>query len=185
MDVHSEKVIVDFLKAKLTAKDFEAFVYSSAELEAQLGADIYLELISINYNSKHCRKEVENLMHPLFKYGEMHTLEILTCIDALLLGEMKILEGIGKLYNWAWEGYTFLAASDIVANYGDQGKSIILMLDDTDDEQEIRRKAEKYQPDFWDFLRNTKVQLLDGRIILTGNKVQGEYQGVFEFLISS
>lgn len=185
MDTNSKKIIADFINAKLAPKDFEAFLYAAIDIEAQLGSDIYLELISINYNSKHCRVEVENLMRPMLNYGEIHKSEILDCIDALLSGETKILDGLSELDYWAWMGYTFLATPEIVANYSDQGKSFIHMIDGTDSEQEILRKVERYQPDFWEFLRGIKAQLLDDRIILTGQKIQGRYHNFFDFLISA
>ena len=50
----------------------------------------------------------------------------------MLQNEGNASDSIAKLFHYADLGYYFLAQSDIIANYGEQGKSILIRFDNAE-----------------------------------------------------
>lgn len=182
MSTDTKEIFLDYLDSKISSIDFERYLYSTQTLELELGEEIYLELISINYKHKDCRSVVSNLISPLLNYGEMHKSMIINTIDNILSKKVNILDAISELDGWCWKGYTFLGKIEIIASIGEAGSSVIHIIEDSDTEDEIRKKIERYEPGLVPFLENIKTMLLDGTIVLTGKKVQHHQLGtLFEF----
>jgi hypothetical protein len=179
---NTQQLFLNYLDSKLSSHDFETYLYSSETLESELGNELYLELISINYKHTDCRSAVSKLISPLLNYGEMHKAMIINTINGILSKKVNILNGISELSHWCWKGYTFLGKIDIIANIGEAGRSVIHIIEDNDSEDEIRKKIERYEPGLIPFLENVKTRLSDGTIVLTGKKVQHHQLGnIFEF----
>lgn len=182
MNTATQQLFLDYLDSKLSSSDFETYLYSTDTLESELGKETYLELISINYKHKDCRSTVSNLISPLLNYGEIHKSMTINTINDILSEKVNILNGISELNDWPWKGYTFLGEIEIIANIGEAGKSVIHIIEDSDTEDEIRKKIEGYEPNLIPFLENIKTRLLNGTIVLTGKKVQHHQLGtLFEF----
>jgi len=182
MSTDTTEIFLDYLDSKISSIDFERYLYSTQTLESELGEEIYLELISINYKQRDSRSAVSNLISPFLNYGEIHKSMIINTIDNILSKKVNILDGISELNGWPWKGYTFLGEIEIIASIGEAGKSVIHIIDDTDTEDEIRKKIERYEPGLIPFLENIKTRLSDGTIVLTGKKVQHHQLGtLFEF----
>ncbi len=182
MNTNTRQLLLDYLDSKLSSSDFETYLYSTQSLESELGQETYLELISINYKHKDCRSAVSKLINPFLNYGEIHKSMIINTIDDILSKKVNIHNGLRELNGWCWKGYTFLGKIEIIANIGEAGRSVIHILDDSDTEDEIRKKIERYEPGLIPFLENIKTRLLDETIVLTGRKVQHHQLGtLFEF----
>ena len=179
MNTATQQLFLDYLDSKLSSSDFETYLYSSDTLESELGNELYLELISINYKHKDCRSAVSNLISPLLNYGEIHKSMIINTINDISSKKVNILNGIGELNTWCWKGYTFLGEMEIIASIGEAGKSVIHIIEDSDTEDEIRKKIEGYEPNLTPFLENIKTRLLDETIVLTEKKVQHHQSGTF------
>jgi len=50
-DTDKERIL-KFLNGNISVKEFETWIYNDLELEKRVGAELYYELIVINYNSK-------------------------------------------------------------------------------------------------------------------------------------
>lgn len=182
MNTNTRQLFLNYLDSKLSSIDFEKYLYSTQTLESELGNELYLELISINYKHKDCRSAVSNLISPFLNYGEIHKSLIINTINDISSKKVNILDGLSKLDGWSWKGYTFLGEIEIIATIGEAGRSVIHIIDDSDTEDEIRKKIERYEPGLIPFLENIKTRLLDGTIVLTGKKVQHHQLGtLFEF----
>lgn len=182
MNTNTRQLFLNYLDSKLSTNDFETYLYSSETLESELGNELYLELISINYKHTACRSAVDKLISPFLNYEEMHKSMIINTIDNILSKKVNILDGISELNAWCWKGYTFLGEIEIIASIGEAGRSVIQIIDDSDTEDETRKKIERCEPGLIPFLENIKTRLLDGTIVLTGKKVQHHQLGtLFEF----
>lgn len=182
MNTNTQQLFLNYLDSKLSTSDFETYLYSSETLESELGKELYLELISINYKDKDCRSAVSNLISPLLKYGEIHKSMIINTINAILSKKVNILDGLSELNGWCWKGYTFLGEIGIISSIGEAGRSVMHIIEDNDTEDEIRKKIEQYEPGLIPFLENIKTRHSDGTIVLTGKKVQHHQLGtIFEF----
>ncbi|WP_421799016.1 hypothetical protein [Haliscomenobacter sp.] len=179
LNTNTQQLFLNYLDSKLSSHDFETYLYSSETLESELGNELYLELISINYKHTDCRSAVNKLISPFLNYGEMHKTMITNTINNILAKKVNILDGISELNGWCWKGYTFLGEIDIISDIGDAGRSVIHIIKDSDTEDEIRNKIERYEPGLIPFLENVKTRLSDGKIVLTGKKVQHHQSGVF------
>lgn len=182
MNTNTRQLFLNYLDSKLSSSDFETYLYSTKSLESELGNELYLELISINYKHTDCRSAVNKLISPFLNYGEMHKAMIINTINGILSKKVNILNGISELSHWCWKGYSFLGEIDIIADIGDAGRSVIHIIEDSDSEDEIRKKIERFEPGLIPFLENIKTRLSDGTIVLTGKKLEDHQSRiVFEF----
>jgi hypothetical protein len=182
MNTDTQQLFLDYLDSKLSSSDFETYIYSSESLESELGKEIYLELISINYKHKDCLSAVSNLVGTLLNYGEIHKSMIINTINDISSKKVNILNGLSELNDWCWKGYSFLGEIEIVASIGEAGRSVIHIIEDSDTEDEIRKKIERYEPNLIPFLENIKSKLLNGTIVLKGKKVQShQARTIFDY----
>lgn len=62
MDEIDKNRILNFLIKKEDIRDFESWVYTTSDLESRVGSELYLELISINYNDKFVRDNLSKVI---------------------------------------------------------------------------------------------------------------------------
>lgn len=74
-------LVLDLILGYVSIKDFELYVYASEELESELGNDVYLDLISCDFNSSY---SVANVLTEWFKknYGGIQDLRGLVSDNA-------------------------------------------------------------------------------------------------------
>ena len=141
LNIEASKKINDFLGNKIDSKEFESWVYEYSTLENQLGADLYLEFVSMDFYSKETKHSIKKLLDGSIDYASIHRLEILEILKSMLLKNGDACDLISKLYHYADIGYYFLAQNDLIANYGEQGKSVLISFD----------KVEVV--DYWDIIK--------------------------------
>ncbi len=180
IDLATQITFLNFIEFKIPAEEFETYLYTSQSLEKELGGNLYSDIMTINYNGKDCRKELNEKIQSIFDYTEIHKTQIIEVIDAIL-SKQSIIAGLEKLHSWAWKGYSFLGHVDVIGNFGEQGKSIILRIEGEDTEEEIFEKVKLYQPDLEECLLDIKIRMQKGQIVLTGEMKQGIYSQYFGY----
>lgn len=163
---------LDFLEKKTEIQVFEKWIYESESLEEELPTETYTELISLDFNDKSIRNTVTELIYPLLDLGNAHKQQLVELISEILNKTLDPIEGISKLhYDWLdGKGYLFLCKNITIANFGEQGKSI-LSRNDYKDELSIEEKWQIIKledPSFIDEVKNIKKELEEGKIKLTG-----------------
>ena len=141
LDLEISEKINDLISGLLDSREFEAWLYSDSSLENQLGTDLYIELISIDYSKSESKYVIQKLTDGQIDFASIHRLEILDILKSMLVKKGDASDLISKLYHYADIGYYFLAQNDLIANYGEQGKSVLISFD----------KAEVV--DYWDIIK--------------------------------
>jgi len=72
------------------------------------------------------------------------------------------------LYDWMEKGYNFIGEIAAVGNYGEQGKSIIHVIEKEMSNEEKWQVLKKIEPDFLSDLIGLKTKIEMGSILLTG-----------------
>lgn len=178
MRIETAKILTDFIENKSSSiSDFEQWVYSNASLEDELGADVYTDLISLNFKDGSIRVRIKELVDPILDYAYIHKNEILTIVEELILKATEPLSGIGKLYRLAEKGYIFLGSIDVIGNFGEQGKSIVHSIDNEMDKDSQWNRLIEIEPNFINDITELKEKLETNRIVLTGEKEVVNYYG--------
>ena len=121
--------LYEFITEPVTPlRDFESWVYKTPQLEAILGEANYLKLISINYSDKAARQQVVQIVDEAVNYASIHRQEILATIRLLINKECSVMADIQKLHRYTSIGYLFIGEVDLIAEFNDQGRSILLQL---------------------------------------------------------
>ena len=182
MDLDISKILSDYLDGKIKNSDFETWVYSDKSLESFLGADIYNELISLTFEDKSIKIKVQELVDSKIDYQHLHKQEIIELIDNTISRKLPLQKSLTSFYDWAMSGYYFLGRINVIGNFGEQGKSIVHIIDDSMTENEQLAKLLKEEPDFLTDIKLIKTKLMTGEITLTGEKEANKYLGTqFKF----
>ncbi|WP_207534882.1 hypothetical protein [Desertivirga arenae] len=96
------------LKHQCTLPDFEKWVYATRELEEELPADVYLELISLNYNDKFAYNKLEKILNPFIEYGKFEMRRIVAILNSIINRDENCADSIRMTYELYWSGYNFL-----------------------------------------------------------------------------
>ena len=163
---------LDFIEKRTEIKEFENWIYETQSLEEELPAEIYTELISLDYKDMSIRNTITELVSPLLDFGNAHKQQLIELISEILNKTIDPIDGISKLhYDWLdGKGYLFLCKNITIANFGEQGKSILSRTDYKDELslEEKWRIIELDDPSFIEEVRNIKKELEEGKIKLTG-----------------
>jgi hypothetical protein len=92
----------------LSIKDLEEWVYTSGELESYLSATDYFEFISLDFNSKHIRSELEKIIEKYVDYGKFETLRMLDLLNKALRSDEDTGLVLITIYDLYCDGYYFL-----------------------------------------------------------------------------
>ena len=103
-----EEKIYDFLYKDLSIKDFEEWVYISNELESYVSSDDYLELISLDFNSRHARYELEKIICKYADYSKFETLRMIDLLNKALINNENTGLVLITFYDLYCDGYHFL-----------------------------------------------------------------------------
>lgn len=177
LPIDCSKIIVDFIQGDISVHEFEQWIYSNEELEENLSNEKYSELISLNFADKGIRYSVDALLDDLIDYGSLHKEQILKILEDWINHTQNPIDILTKLYNFAEQGYYFLSENDLIGNFGEQGKSVIHIMDRTLSEQEQRKIIEGSYGGFTNFINQIKSKLKEGKIVLTGKKKKVEFYG--------
>lgn len=78
------------------------------------------------------------------------------------------LDGISELYEWADKGYAFLGRINSVGNFGEQGKSVILIVDKDLSNEEKWNVILRDDPHFLTDLKTIRMKIEQNEILITG-----------------
>ena len=88
--------------------DFEKWLYSHEKLEQQLGNEIYLDLISLNFKDKHVLQEVHKIMAPFLDAGKNDERKLKALLHDLIHRTDDFTQSLIETYHWYCSGYDFL-----------------------------------------------------------------------------
>lgn len=112
------KAFEQVLAKKLSVAEFEAWVYTSPDLEAFLGPDEYLELISLNYKDKQVWHELKELISHRVDWALVRSEELQALLQRIIEKRSAddVLEALMTSYSLYCHNYTFLQT--IAMNFG-------------------------------------------------------------------
>ena len=89
-----------FLNDEKSIPDLEKFIYSQAELEKQLGNEVYFELITLNFNDKYDKIKLPDLIKSkIIEEGEFETWKLKNLLNEFLSQPKNIDKLLVKFYN--------------------------------------------------------------------------------------
>lgn len=107
---------LELLDNNLSIKEFEQWVYQSDDLKILLSSDDYINLISLDYNSKYISYEIDKISDKYIDSGKLETMKIKALLTRALQKDEKIDDILRKLYYMYCDGYYFL--QDLGLGYG-------------------------------------------------------------------
>ncbi|WP_340154112.1 hypothetical protein [uncultured Marivirga sp.] len=168
MQLEISKIIADFIENRISAKEFESWVYSNQHLEDELGMELYTELISINFKDSSARIAVKKLLDSEIDYRTLHRTQLIQLIEEIEFKKKDLLDGISELYEWADKGYAFLGRINSVGNFGEQGKSVVLIVDKELSNEEKWNVILRDDPHFLTDLKTIRLKIEQNEILITG-----------------
>lgn len=112
-----ETYCFQMIYGNLNIHDFEQWVYDNTDVLSELlSGDDYLELISINYNEKSTKYEVEKLLEKYIDYSRFETIKIRTMLQNALNSRDSLPIILMEFYEMYCDGYYFL--EDLGLGYG-------------------------------------------------------------------
>ena len=174
LSIESSLTFDEYLRDKRTVNDLEKWIYSNGQLENELPADIYSDLISLNYSDKDVKNKITQTIETHIDYSSVHKKRIIDLVDLLLNKEGDVERLLYEIYSLAELGYHFIGRIDTIGNLGEQGKSILHIISKLT-EQEKWDKLLLIEPAFLNDIREMKSKLLNGDIEITGQYDTGSY----------
>jgi hypothetical protein len=171
------KILSEYIDGQILPNDFEKWIGENNSELKDLDKEMYKSLTQSNLNEYSTRLEIEKLVDEKIDYAQIHTSGIINLINQFENREIEVLAGMHKLYKWAELGYMFLAKIDLIGNFGEQGKSLVHLIDETMDKKTQWEKLTDMDPSFIDKLLSIKEKLEIGFIVLTGQKQKFDYVG--------
>jgi hypothetical protein len=107
----SRKHLLEFAAGGAPAKNFEAWLYSSAEVEQALLPDEYLALISADFNSSDGVAQAQIIAEEILsrRYPtDLPKRRVLALASEMLAGTIDLLFGLRRLVGYYRSGYTFI-----------------------------------------------------------------------------
>ncbi len=111
-----EYICFELQENGLGINEFEKWVYHSAEIQVILSNEDYLDLISLDYNSKNIYYEIIRIMDKYIDYRKYETKKITVLLTRALQKDEKIGEILRNFYDMYCDGYYFL--EDLGLGYG-------------------------------------------------------------------
>ena len=171
LSIQHSRFILDFLDKKTCVTTFEKWVYSEIGLESELSSECYLACISLNFKSPQIYHDVLTLLDQHIDYGSVHKEDIIAILNRMLAQQEPLSDLLHLIYKYCELGYEFLAANIIIANFGEQGKSIVHKIHGkpTIEQYDI---ALLVDPEFLNWLEVKRNKIISGKYIFTGKKVR-------------
>lgn len=94
----------------------ESWIYDTDEIEKTIGSDLYLEIISIDFNKKDSKHEVGEKLRPFVDFQRIEKKNIMDILEGCLIFAERQGVLLGKLYELYCNGYYFLF--DLAIGFG-------------------------------------------------------------------
>lgn len=111
-----EKYCYDLFYGNIEISRFEAWVYSSTDLESILNQDDYLELISLDFKSHHIKYEIEKILEKYIDLGRFERQRIVSLLYDALKSKKDWPDILRRFYGMYCNGYYFF--EDLGLGYG-------------------------------------------------------------------
>lgn len=162
---------LNLMEYKISIKEFESWIYNSEWLEGKLGKDEYLELISLNYNSRYARYELDKILTKILNMGRIETFKMLILLKSIIERDGDEAKSLIRLYDLYCDGYYFLI---------DLGLGIGLAIEvptesgtesfyELNDDQKIKL-VNSFYPAAKELAEELRDWLLSGELKLTGKR---------------
>ncbi|MEI6602596.1 MAG: hypothetical protein WCL54_03820 [Clostridia bacterium] len=116
MSQEFDKFCYDLYYGDLEINKFEKWVYESSKLESLISSDQYLELISLNYQSRDIKHQIEKILKNHIDYGYLEKKRIIEQLNKSLQSREALPQILQWFYYMYCHGYYFLF--DIGIGYG-------------------------------------------------------------------
>jgi hypothetical protein len=111
-----EKYYFELVHGGLEIKEFENWIYNNNDLENILNKDDYLDLISLNFKSKHIKYEIEKLLGKYIDYSKLEKKRVLSLLYRVLESRKDLPDILREFYYMYCHGYHFF--QDLGLGYG-------------------------------------------------------------------
>ena len=105
---HIKEIFYKFLREDISIAEFEQWINSVGDLEKALGAEDYLELISINFKKTDAGYEIKKLLFTYIDKSEFATINLMALLKRVISHEHELPELLVSFYNLYCDGYYFL-----------------------------------------------------------------------------
>lgn len=111
-----EKYYFDLVYGGLEIDEFENWIYNNNDLENILNQGDYLDLISLNFRSKHIKYEIEKIFDKYIDYSKFEKKRILSLLYKALESRKDLPNILREFYDMYCHGYYFF--EDLGLGYG-------------------------------------------------------------------
>ena len=108
-DLQVKETLFRFLEGDICLSDFENWVYGSVELEALIGEDLYLELVSVDFRREAARYESERTIFSVIGRNELIEWRLCRLMNRIIARPADVHADILLAYRLYCRGYRFLA----------------------------------------------------------------------------
>lgn len=155
----------------LDIKEFEKFIYDETNRWI-VNDDDYLDLISINYNSKHAKYEAKKILEKYIDFGIFESYRVKSILESALNNDDMLGAYLIEIYELYCHGYYFLReialGFGLTCTYTPKGYSerswYDLLL------EEKRKLHKLFQPKLYSCLNRSLNWIKNDDIIITGTK---------------
>lgn len=105
---HLEEIYLRLKSRSITIMEFEKSIYECHEVENYLSSDDYLELISLDYNSKFAMNEIEKILEKYIDYVTFYREKLLMMLDIVYRKEKRTPIILMEFYDMYCHGCDFL-----------------------------------------------------------------------------
>ena len=169
-----------FIAGDVSLEDFEQWAYSYKELEKYLGADVYLDLISLSFKNSSDKYELQKLLEKHIDPGELETYKILELLKEALQKNVRLPYILMEFYDLYCKGYGFLHDLGLVMGLAVAAPTVRNSTVNTWEELTKEQQNEildAFSPELEMCINKTIYWLETKKIILTGEQNEiGHYE---------
>ncbi|MEO1517472.1 MAG: hypothetical protein AAFV95_20785 [Bacteroidota bacterium] len=103
-----ESKFFELLEDKITAKEFEHWVFQSQWLEDELSEEEYADLIGLDYGLANVTGELRKILDARFGQGKLESIKLIRRLDSIIKRDEKEAESLMMMYELYCHDYFFL-----------------------------------------------------------------------------
>jgi hypothetical protein len=111
-----EKNYFDLVLGDFKIEELENWIYNNNDLENILNQDDYLDLISLNFKSRHIKYEIEKVLDKYIDYSKFEKRRVLSLLYRALESRKDLPDILREFYDMYCHGYDFF--QDLGLGYG-------------------------------------------------------------------
>jgi hypothetical protein len=172
--------IFKLLNHKLSIEDFESWIYiKENELEVNLEEELYFDLISFNYKSKHAKQDFFKAFDRIINKHEFEIWKINDILESIINNDEYFGDSLMRALKLRDEGYWFLDGFEAFSDIGLIAEKGFYMIEEWSELSGKMKLFWSQQPHKAAKLKALKVQnwLKEQKIVIT--EVKEEYYDTF------